>query len=213
MVLVGQQMAMEDARRPLPCPSDSGAQMACAGGGRCEVSNRQRFMFPLGPQSASDEFQPSAVKYPQWFGLQWYHPHIHEQSKDQLERGLAGALADLAAFGLVPDLWAAPEGAVKRTIKFTQRVTASEGAQFFLDVGDGLSDQQFSHEQICEPRITATLGDVEEWTVENWTTDIHAVPTAGMLMNTLSQGSRGFCGSAVVSSQASAPPAAVAAPM
>ncbi len=338
--------------------SGTAEQLACESHATCVLeTNRQRFLYPLAPQEETSIFQPEPVTAPHWFGLQWYHPHAHEVSRDQVSRGLAGAIivrnaaeteipvlakiardservmvlqalpldndaspreylrvlngqvrprftvkrgetqrwrvlnadsdhmlqwsvvgansqtvqyypighdglprpsigpaiestwigpgsrlevlitppaaaavgdtfdlvwcqsstdlfhsptdtiaansectgvrtivgtlevvegagndvsfapgdpfARLADFGLVPDLWAAENADVTRTIKFTQNFDAETGTTFAVDIGDGVGDRRFSHEQVCHAVLESRIGVVEEWVIENWTTDLH----------------------------------------
>lgn len=88
--------------------------------------------------------------------------------------GAGDPIANLADFGLVPDLWS-ETNVTRRTIRFTQVVDPVSSAQFYIDVGDGNGDRQFHAEHVCHTPVTSTLGDVEEWTIENWTTDIHSI--------------------------------------
>jgi FtsP/CotA-like multicopper oxidase with cupredoxin domain len=343
----------------IPIPASSTAQeelMSCTPDKGCTTAaNDQHFVYPLPPHQSTSAFQPAAVTHPQWFGLDWYHPHMHETSNDQLGRGLAGALilrnpaeqtipvlaglgkdaekvlvlqrlttdadgpvpavtarlvnglqspemtikpgetqrfrvlnatsnnvvqlslpsqkpggkplvfypigfdgvptpdirpalesyyvmpgsrlemlvsapadaiegdtydvtwceplfdpffnlvdelvpdgkctgarvvaatlrvqgapaaptsfapgdvfANLPSFGLAENLWSGVVPDVKRTIKFTQ-----DGSSFYLDTGDGKGPEMFTMDQMCMPRVSSTLGAVEEWTLENWTGDVH----------------------------------------
>ncbi|MFO0761782.1 MAG: multicopper oxidase domain-containing protein [Byssovorax sp.] len=343
----------------IPIPASAAAQeevMSCTPDKGCTTAaNDQHFVYPLPPHSSPSAFQPAAVTYPQWFGLEWYHPHMHETSNDQFGRGLAGALiirnpaeqsipvlaalgkdaekvlvlqrlttdadspppsitarlvngvqnpemtikpgetqrwrvlnatannavqlslpgqkpgqqaltyapigfdgvptpdirpalesyyvlpgsrlemlvtapagakegdtyeltwcepmfdpffnlvdklvpdgkctgtrvvaatlrvtgaaatpvtyaagdtfANLPSFGLADDLWSGVVPDVKRTIKFSQDVNG-----FYLDTGDGKGAEMFTMDQMCMPRVSSTLGAVEEWTLENWTGDLH----------------------------------------
>ena len=82
------------------------------------------------------------------------------------------AFADLASFGLDPDLWSGPAD-VNRTIRFVQEFSVAGGTDFQIDVGDGNGPRVFEHEQVCAAPIESSLGQIEEWTIENWTTDLH----------------------------------------
>lgn len=58
----------------------------------CMIANQQSFVYPLPPHASPSVFQPAATTYPHWFGLEWYHPHMHPTTSDQVQRGMAGAL-------------------------------------------------------------------------------------------------------------------------
>jgi FtsP/CotA-like multicopper oxidase with cupredoxin domain len=58
----------------------------------CTISNVQQFVYPLPPHQTPSVFQPAPTTHPHWFGLEWYHPHMHMTTADQVGRGMAGAL-------------------------------------------------------------------------------------------------------------------------
>jgi FtsP/CotA-like multicopper oxidase with cupredoxin domain len=68
----------------MPCPGTSNPM--------CTITNVQQFVYPLPPHQTVSEFQPAPTTHPHWFGLQWYHPHMHTLTADQVGRGMAGAI-------------------------------------------------------------------------------------------------------------------------
>jgi FtsP/CotA-like multicopper oxidase with cupredoxin domain len=74
----------------LEVPYKPGGTQGC--GPTCGQNNPQPYVYPLPPQQMTDVFMPAPIDDPHWFGLQWYHPHMHGVTADQVGRGLAGAI-------------------------------------------------------------------------------------------------------------------------
>lgn len=43
---------------------------------------------------------------------------------------------------------------------------------FLIDIGNGEGSRHFMMDQVCATPLQAELGTVEEWIIENWTTDL-----------------------------------------
>jgi FtsP/CotA-like multicopper oxidase with cupredoxin domain len=84
----------DDVFVEVPAPTQTKMLNPCTGtvAPQCTITNVQQFIYPLPQHQTESQFQPAPITQPHWFGLQWYHPHAHMTSRDQVGRGLAGAI-------------------------------------------------------------------------------------------------------------------------